>query len=108
MSRSRYEISELKKAVASSHRWMKKHANRSHSERPIVQEVPSEAIVLLIECFADDSESLDRLDNDAVNSIKQIDINELERVIENINDLIDGAVDPFIDMDDILSACTSV
>lgn len=108
MRRNRYEISELKKAVASSHRWMRKHANRSHSERPIVQEVPSEAIVLLIECFADDPDSIDSLDSDMVNSIKQIDVNELDRVIENINDLIDDAVDPFIDIDDILSACTSV
>ena len=106
---SRYEISELKKAVASTHRWMRKHANRSHSERPIVQEVPSDAIVLIIECFARyESESLDSLDSDIVNSVKQIDINELDRVIENINDFIDDAVDPFIDMDDILSACTSI
>lgn len=106
---SRYEISGLKKAVASSHRWMRKHANRSHSERPIVQDVPLDAILQIIECFARyDSESPDDLDSDTVNSIRQIDIHELDRIIENINDIIDDAVDPFVNIDDILSACTSM
>lgn len=106
------EISQAKRAMNTSRKWMRKHANRSqeHKQISIVPNIPHDAIYAIIEYFLmydSKRDPLQDLDPCIIQGIRQLDEFEVDLVMDLIEETLDDT-QGVIDMNDLYVKISNV
>lgn len=95
----RYGISEVKKAVASSRKWMRRHASTKVPDR-LAPDIPAETVYFIIDYFLnEDSRRCAPQDfSDYVTKgMELIEADEADAIIDRIDDALDDVEDYLTD-----------